>query len=154
MNLGNPYVFVFSVLCVVMVLRVSLCVLMTSAVPRFLQFHIITPSTVPNSSAAPFKANAFSSNLQIHLAFCVNDISGSFSQRNCCGSSWGFVLSIWQWNAPHLIIYCSISEMTAAASMWRKLADGQLWLAGNKFSTSNFRKGVISQIEFEVMLCF
>lgn len=86
-ELGKPYVFVFSVLCVAVVLRVSLCVLTASAVPRFPQFHIITTSTTPNLSAAPFKANPFSSNLQIHLAFCVNDISDSCSRRNCCHSS-------------------------------------------------------------------
>lgn len=146
-------VFVFNVLCVALILRASLCVPVASAAPMSLQLQIITICTTPNLSAFPFKANPFSSSLQIHLAFCVNNIRDSCSQKNHCCSSRGFVLSIWRWNVPHLIIYCSISEMTAAPSMWRELADGQLWLAGNKFSASNFWKGVIPQIEFEVLLC-
>lgn len=146
------FVFVFRALCMAVILRVSVCVSMASAVAISMQLQIITIRTTPNLRAFLFKANPFASNLQIHLAFCVNNIWDSCSQRNCCCSSQGFVLSIWRWNPPHLIIYCSISEMTAAPSMWRELADGQLWLAGSKFSASNFWKGVIPQIVWSLAL--
>lgn len=107
----------------------------------------------PNLVSFLFKENPFASNLQIHLAFCVNNIRDSCSLKNCCCSFQGFVLQIWRWNTPHLSIYCSISAVTAAPSMWRELADGQRQAAGNKFSAYNFWKSVIPQMEFEVLFC-
>lgn len=88
------FLYLYSGLCMAMIWRVSLCMPIATAVPIPMQLQIITICTTRNLSAFPFKANPFASNLQIHLAFCVNNIRDSCSQRNCCCSSQRFVLSI------------------------------------------------------------
>lgn len=71
---ARMFVFVFRALCMAVILRVSVCVSMASAVAISMQLQIITIRTTPNLRAFLFKANPFASNLQIHLAFCVNNI--------------------------------------------------------------------------------
>lgn len=133
---------------------VSLRVPIPIAVPTSTDLHMTTTYITPHSSAFPFKANPFCfQSPKIHLAFCVNNIGDPRSQRNCCRSFPRFVLSMWRWNTAYFVIDCNVSAMTAAPSVWSELADGQLWLAGSIFSASNFWKGVIPQIEFEVLLC-
>lgn len=91
---AHVFVFVLRALCVAMIWRVSLGLPIATAVPVSMQVQIITICTTRNLSAFPFKANPFASNLQIHLAFCVNNIRDSCSQKNCRCSSQRFVLSI------------------------------------------------------------
>lgn len=53
---------------------------------------------------------------------------------------------------PSYYLTVAFSAMTAAASMCRELADGQWWWAGKTSRACNFWKGVIPQIEFDVLL--
>lgn len=152
-DLGSPRLYLCSGLCAWVWLCISACAHSYSSSHIYRLAHDSTYIT-PHSSAFPFKANPFCfQSPKIHLAFCVNNIGDPRSQRNCCRSFPRFVLSMWRWNTAYFVIDCNVSAMTAAPSVWSELADGQLWLAGSIFSASNFWKGVIPQIEFEVLLC-